>query len=53
MKKKFTIDIDVQPDLDRARSYVCDDWEVDSEEVARGFERIEEATQQTGLDRWT
>jgi len=32
---------------------VIEEWEVPEGEVERGFERIEEALTQTGLDRWT
>ena len=49
----YDVDTDIEPDLSRAKEYVCEDWEVDPDEVARGFDRIQEATQQTGLDRWT
>ena len=47
------IDTDVRPDVEAARSFVVDTWGVDADEVARGFERIETATTQTGLDRFT
>jgi flap endonuclease-1 len=43
----------VQPDVAAARAYVVDEWGVDASEVARGFERIEDALTQTGLDDWT
>jgi flap endonuclease-1 len=46
-------DPDVDPDVAAARAYVCEEWEVDPEEVERGFERIEESLVQTGLDEWT
>jgi len=46
-------DADVSPDVAGARSYVVDEWGVAAEEVDRGFERIEEAVTQTGLDEWT
>ncbi|MFC7177545.1 flap endonuclease-1 [Halosegnis marinus] len=46
-------DPDIDPDMDAARAYVTEEWEVDPEEVERGFERIEESLVQTGLDRWT
>ena len=36
-----------------ARAYVVDEWEIDADEVARGFERIESSLVQTGLDEWT
>jgi flap endonuclease-1 len=49
----YELDLDVNPDLAAAREYVSGEWEVDPDEVARGFERIEEALSQTGLDRWT
>jgi flap endonuclease-1 len=48
----YEFDLDVDPDLAAAREYVTEEWEVDPDEVARGFERIEEAFTQTGLDRW-
>ena len=44
---------EIDPDLAAAREYVTVEWEVADEEVERGFERIEEALTQTGLDRWT
>ena len=47
------VDTDVDPDIDAARQYVTETWEVDPGEVDRGFERLEEALVQTGLDRWS
>mgnify|MGYP002761999694 FL=1 len=44
---------DIAPDIEAARAYVTEEWEVDPGEVDRGFERIESATVQTGLDDWT
>jgi flap endonuclease 1 (EC 3.1.-.-) len=49
----YTIDADIDPDLDAARAYVTEEWEIDADEVERGFERIESAVVQTGLDRWS
>ena len=46
-------DTDVDPDFAAAREYVTGEWEVDPGEVERGFERIEDALVQTGLDRWS
>jgi len=46
-------DTDIDPDVEAARSFVVEEWEVDPEEVRRGFERIEAALVQTGLDEWT
>jgi len=47
------VDTDIEPEVDAAREYVTDTWEVDYDEVGRGFERIEAALVQTGLDRWS
>ena len=44
---------EIEPDMEAARAYVCAEWEVDPDEVERGFERIERSVVQTGLDRWT
>jgi len=49
----YEIDLDLDPDVAAAREYVTETWEVPPDEVARGFERIEESLVQTGLDRWT
>jgi flap endonuclease-1 len=49
----YAFDRTIEPDVDAARSYVVDDWGVPADEVERGFERIDEALSQTGLDRWT
>ncbi|QKY21560.1 flap endonuclease-1 [Halolamina sp. CBA1230] len=50
---EYEIDLDVDPDIDAAKRYVTEAWEVDADEVERGFERIEESLVQTGLDDWT
>ncbi|MFC7226442.1 flap endonuclease-1 [Salinirubellus salinus] len=50
---EYEFDTDIAPDLAAARAYVCEEWEVAEDEVASGFDRIEEAVTQTGLDRWT
>jgi len=47
------VSTDIEPDVEAARAYVTEQWEVPESEVASGFERIEESTSQTGLDRWT
>lgn len=49
----YEFETTLEPDLAAAREYVTDEWEIDADEVARGFERIEESVTQTGLDRWT
>lgn len=40
------------PDLDAVRRYVVDEWGVDPSTIERPLERIDEATAQTGLDRF-
>jgi flap endonuclease-1 len=47
------LDLDLAPDVAAARAFVVDTWEVDADEVARGFDRIEQSVVQTGLDRWS
>jgi flap endonuclease-1 len=49
----YDLDTEIVPDVDAARAFVVDEWGVAADEVERGFERIADATQQTGLDRWT
>jgi flap endonuclease-1 len=49
----YAVATDLDPDVTAARAYVTEEWEVDADEVARGFERIEASLVQTGLDRWT
>ncbi|MFD1587504.1 flap endonuclease-1 [Halorientalis brevis] len=48
-----SFETEIEPQLSAAREYVVDEWGVAADEVERGFERIEDATVQTGLDRWT
>jgi len=43
----------LNPDIDAAKRYVTEEWEIPMDEVERGFERIEASVTQTGLDRWT
>ena len=50
---EYEFDVDVDPDVEAARRYVTEEWEIPAGEVARGFERIEESLVQTGLDDWT
>ncbi|MFW6383834.1 MAG: flap endonuclease-1 [Halodesulfurarchaeum sp.] len=49
----YDLDLSIDPDLSAARQYVSEEWEIPSGEVERGFERIEEAVTQTGLDQFT
>jgi len=49
----YAFDRSIEPDLEAARAYVTEEWEVDESEVDRGFERIESSVVQTGLDRWS
>ncbi|MFB6093730.1 MAG: flap endonuclease-1 [Halanaeroarchaeum sp.] len=50
---EYDLDLDPSPDVAGAREYVTEEWGIPNDEVARGFERIEEAVTQTGLDRFT
>ena len=50
---EYGYDTDIDPDIDSARTYVTEQWEIPADEVERGFERIEDAVVQTGLDRWS
>ena len=49
---EYELDTDVQPDTDAASAYVAD-WEIPADEVATGFDRLDSALTQTGLDEWT
>jgi flap endonuclease-1 len=49
----YEVDPEIRPDAEAARAYVVDEWGVAADEVANGFERIEESVTQTGLDEWT
>jgi flap endonuclease-1 len=48
---EYDLDDEIRPDVDAAREYVAD-WGIPDGEVDRGFERIADATVQTGLDDW-
>ncbi|MFB6082801.1 MAG: flap endonuclease-1 [Halorientalis sp.] len=48
-----TFDAAIEPDVEAARAFVVEEWGVAADEVERGFERIADATVQTGLERWT
>ena len=50
---EYEVETDISPDIDAARAYVTGEWEVDADEIDRGFDRIESAAVQTGLDDWT
>ncbi|SFR58752.1 flap endonuclease-1 [Halogeometricum limi] len=49
----YEFDTDISPDIEAARAYVTDEWEVPEAKVERAFDRIEESLVQTGLDQWT
>jgi flap endonuclease-1 len=48
---EYDVGDEIRPDLEAAREYVAD-WGIPEGEVDRGFERIGDATVQTGLDDW-
>ena len=41
------------PDLDAARRYVTEEWDIPAAEIERALQRIEDAVTQTGLDQFT
>ena len=49
----YELDLAVDPDVEAAREYVTETWEIPADEVARGFQRIEDSVAQTGLDQFT
>jgi len=49
----YAVETTIDPDVDAAKRYVCEEWAIPAEEVDRGLERIEAAVTQTGLDDWT
>jgi flap endonuclease-1 len=48
---EYEVRTEIRPDVDAAREYVAD-WGIPDSEVDRGFQRIADATVQTGLDDW-
>ncbi len=48
----YAFDTELSPDVDAARAFVVEQWEVPADEVDRGFDRIEDSFAQPGLDRW-
>jgi len=50
---EYEFETTMSPDIAAAREYVTETWGIPSDEVERGFTRIEEAVTQTGLDQWT
>ncbi|MCQ4333318.1 flap endonuclease-1 [Natronomonas sp. F2-12] len=51
--EEYDYDAEIDPDIEAAKRYVTDEWEIPAGEVERGFERIESSVVQTGLDRWS
>jgi len=49
----YSFEAVIQPDLAAARNYIIDEWELPPDAIASGLDRIEAATVQTGLDRWS
>jgi flap endonuclease-1 len=52
VREDVSFDTTVEPDVEAARAYVTEEWEVDAGEVDRGFDRLADAVTQTGLDDW-
>ena len=49
----YALELEVRPDMDAARAYLTEAWELPADAVERGLDRIEAASVQTGLDRWS
>lgn len=47
------IETTITPDIGRTRDFLIEQWELPASEIDDYLERIEAATTQTGLDRWT
>lgn len=43
---------DISPNIDAAQQYLTEEWEIDPDSIDTGLNRLLEATNQTGLDRW-
>lgn len=50
---EYSIDATITPDLEGARTYVTETWSVPEAAIESELDRLEAATTQTGLDRWT
>ncbi|MFB6111401.1 MAG: flap endonuclease-1 [Halobacteriaceae archaeon] len=51
--EEYSFEPEPRPDIEGARAFVTESWEIPAEEVDRGFERLTTALSQTGLDRFT
>ena len=49
----YPTDGPVRPDLDAARTFLIDEWEVDPDTIRTGLDRLSDAVKQPGLDEWT
>lgn len=47
------IDTTISPDIEKTRQFLTDRWEIPDSEINDYLDRIETATTQAGLDRWT
>lgn len=50
--EKYEFDLGMNPDIEGAKQYIVKDWEIPIEKVELGLDKIEEMTNQTGLNRW-
>lgn len=48
----YELDGAINPDLESAWTYLTEEWVIEPDEIDSGMERLEEAIQQPGLDRW-
>lgn len=50
---EYTLSLSPRPDIDGAKAFLTEEWEIPADEFDRGFERLSSALSQTGLDRFT
>jgi len=48
----YGYDAEIEPDVEAARRYLTEEWELPEDAVSDGLDRIAETAAQTGLDRW-
>ena len=50
---EYEFDTTVSPDIDGARAFVCEEWEIPEDAVESGLSRLSDSVVQTGLDHWS
>ena len=49
----YSIDTEIRPDINGARTFLVDGWEIPFDSVRSGLDRLEDALTQTGLDQFS